>query len=85
MIYIVVPFKRLKTCFLTFSNILKFPLALSFSSKFEDDVVKVWDYGNSVEQYVAQGGTAKESVQNQISALHTWLQEKADSGVITMK
>ncbi|GFR61625.1 argininosuccinate lyase [Elysia marginata] len=57
----------------------------SVSSQFEDDVVKVWDYDNSVEQYTAQGGTAKESVQNQVSTLHAWLEEKTQAGVITKK
>lgn len=57
----------------------------SVSSQFEDDVVKVWDYSNSVEQYTAQGGTAKESVQHQIVTLQTWLKEQTIAGLISKK
>ncbi|CAG5118915.1 unnamed protein product [Candidula unifasciata] len=45
----------------------------SVSPLFEEDVTKVWDYQNSVEQYTAPGGTAKSSVQQQIISLRTSL------------
>ncbi|XP_059178418.1 argininosuccinate lyase-like [Physella acuta] len=50
----------------------------SVSSLFEEDVTKVWDYDNSVEQYKAMGGTAKSSVLAQISYLRAWLDEAID-------
>lgn len=40
---------------------------------FDDDVQKVWDYGNSVEQYNSNGGTGKQSVKWQIDKLNKWL------------
>ncbi|KAK2573645.1 Argininosuccinate lyase [Acropora cervicornis] len=43
------------------------------SPLFEADVTYVWDYEHSVEQYVAEGGTAKSSVQDQINKLQEWL------------
>ncbi|XP_048257049.1 argininosuccinate lyase-like [Haliotis rufescens] len=44
------------------------------SPLFESDVANVWNYENSVDQYTAYGGTAKSSVEKQISNLETWLQ-----------
>lgn len=44
-----------------------------FSPLFEDDVSEVWDYEHSVEQYSAEGGTAKSSVEGQINKLQEWL------------
>lgn len=35
-------------------------------SRFEEDVMKVWDYEASVERKSSIGGTAKASVQKQI-------------------
>ncbi|XP_046548982.1 LOW QUALITY PROTEIN: argininosuccinate lyase-like [Haliotis rubra] len=43
------------------------------SPLFESDVADVWNYENSVDQYTAYGGTAKSSVEKQISNLETWL------------
>ncbi|XP_071093772.1 argininosuccinate lyase-like [Haliotis cracherodii] len=43
------------------------------SPLFESDVANVWNYENSVDQYTAYGGTAKSSVEKQISNLETWL------------
>ncbi|GLV34240.1 Argininosuccinate lyase [Carabus blaptoides fortunei] len=48
----------------------------AISNHFEADVSKVWNYENSVEQYQATGGTSKNSVLNQISALQVWLKEQ---------
>ncbi|XP_018100679.1 argininosuccinate lyase isoform X2 [Xenopus laevis] len=45
----------------------------SISPLFSDDVSKVWNYTNSVEQYTAAGGTAKSSVLVQIEQLRTWM------------
>ncbi|KAH9502910.1 hypothetical protein Btru_074762 [Bulinus truncatus] len=47
----------------------------SVSPLFEDDVTKVWDYYNSVEQYKAAGGTSKSSVEQQIVQLQSWLND----------
>ena len=44
-----------------------------YSLMFEEDVSDVWDYEHSVEQYTAEGGTAKDSVQKQINKLQEWL------------
>lgn len=49
-------------------------LLLSRSPLFSGDVGRVWDYGNSVEQYSALGGTARSSVDWQISQLRAVLQ-----------
>ncbi|CAL1542768.1 unnamed protein product [Lymnaea stagnalis] len=51
----------------------------SVSPLFDDDVTKVWDYANSVEQYKATGGTSKSSVEGQIAHLESWLAEVAKS------
>lgn len=44
-----------------------------FSSHFEVDIGRVWNYENSIEQYLATGGTAKNSVLDQINKLEKWL------------
>ncbi|RMX41987.1 hypothetical protein pdam_00001312 [Pocillopora damicornis] len=43
------------------------------SPLFEEDVNEVWDYEHSVEQYSAEGGTAKSSVEGQIYKLQQWM------------
>jgi len=43
------------------------------SPLFKEDVSEVWDYEHSVEQYSAEGGTAKSSVEKQINKLQEWL------------
>eukprot|EP00043_Microstomoeca_roanoka_P020113 m.237510 g.237510 ORF g.237510 m.237510 type:complete len:467 (-) comp17109_c1_seq1:6080-7480(-) len=43
-------------------------------SAFEDDIAQVWDFEHSVEQYAAEGGTAKESVLGQVHKLRELLQ-----------
>jgi argininosuccinate lyase len=40
---------------------------------FEDDVVKVWDFEQSVEQRDATGGTSRRAVLAQIEQLRAWL------------
>lgn len=45
-----------------------------FSSHFDADVAKVWNYENSVEQYEAIGGTSRNSVNNQIKLLEIWIE-----------
>ncbi|XP_064425070.1 argininosuccinate lyase isoform X1 [Latimeria chalumnae] len=45
----------------------------TISPLFESDVTLIWNYSNSVEQYVAFGGTAKSSVNRQIEQLRGWL------------
>lgn len=44
------------------------------SPLFTSDVSHVWDYRHSVEQYSALGGTAKSSVEWQISQVRALLQ-----------
>ncbi|XP_048589033.1 argininosuccinate lyase isoform X2 [Nematostella vectensis] len=43
------------------------------STLFEENVKAVWNYGNSVEQYTAEGGTSKSAVQDQVTKLECWL------------
>ncbi|XP_003729478.2 argininosuccinate lyase isoform X1 [Strongylocentrotus purpuratus] len=40
---------------------------------FEEDVVGVWDYENSVEQYTSSGGTSKQCVLTQVEQLEQWI------------
>ena len=42
---------------------------------FADDVVRVWDFAESVEQRDAEGGTSRRAVLAQIAQLRTWLAE----------
>lgn len=49
------------------------------SALFDEDVSKVWDYEHSVEQYSAEGGTAKSSVEKQINKLQEWLDYYGDN------
>ncbi|MBN3308281.1 ARLY lyase, partial [Amia calva] len=46
------------------------------SPLFGSDVAAVWDYGSSVEQYSAAGGTARSSVMAQIQQLRDWLSSR---------
>lgn len=39
------------------------------SDLFDEDVLKLWDYRHSVNQYNTKGGTGSESVKNQIAEL----------------
>ncbi|XP_061818928.1 argininosuccinate lyase [Nerophis lumbriciformis] len=48
----------------------------AISPLFESDVSSVWDYGGSVEQYAATGGTARSSVSAQVQHLRTWLTQQ---------
>uniref|UniRef100_A0AAY4ET52 Arginosuccinase n=1 Tax=Denticeps clupeoides TaxID=299321 RepID=A0AAY4ET52_9TELE len=43
------------------------------SPLFDADVSSVWDYGSSVEQYSAPGGTARSSINAQIENMRAWL------------
>ncbi|PAA50690.1 hypothetical protein BOX15_Mlig033546g1 [Macrostomum lignano] len=43
------------------------------SEKFGEDVTQLWDFETSVEQYGAFGGTALESVRQQVAAFRRWL------------
>lgn len=63
-------FISLLACFCSF---------LVHSPLFDEDVSKVWDYEHSVEQYSAEGGTAKSSVEKQINKLQEWLDYYGDS------
>jgi len=48
---------------------------VSVSPLFNSDITTIWNYQKSVEQYTAQGGTAKSSVQRQVTLLRKWLLE----------
>lgn len=43
---------------------------------FEEDVVHVWDFEQSVERRDAEGGTSRRAVLSQIAQLRTWLAER---------
>jgi argininosuccinate lyase len=43
---------------------------------FEEDVVHVWDFEQSVERRDAEGGTSRRAVLAQIAQLRTWLAER---------
>ena len=49
------------------------------SRLFAEDVLAVWNYSNSVDQYTAAGGTALSSVQQQVTDLKNWLKCDQDS------
>ena len=55
------------------SLLTRFRFFFVHSPLFDEDVGKVWDYEHSVEQYSAEGGTAKSSVEKQINKLQEWL------------
>lgn len=46
------------------------------SPLFGTDVSQVWDYANSVEQYMTPGGTSKSSVTAQIEQLRELLKKQ---------
>ncbi|XP_033747903.1 argininosuccinate lyase-like [Pecten maximus] len=46
----------------------------SISPCVESDIVDLWNYENSVDQYKAYGGTGKVSVTEQLRKLSTWLE-----------
>ncbi len=48
-------------------------ISLISSSLFTEDVLQVWNFEHSVEQYKAPGGTSKSSVLHQADALQAWL------------
>jgi argininosuccinate lyase len=43
---------------------------------FDEDVIQVWDFEQSVERRDAEGGTSRRAVLAQIAQLRTWLAEK---------
>ena len=45
----------------------------AFNDLFGEDVMNIWDYETSVNQYNATGGTGLESVNRQIHELTEWL------------
>ncbi|KAK1121317.1 hypothetical protein K0M31_010617 [Melipona bicolor] len=45
------------------------------SEKFEEDVMQLWNFFNSVEQYNVTGGTSTSAIIEQISNLRAWLQQ----------
>ena len=59
--------------FLSKNSLLMNFFSFIYSPLFEEDVSDVWDYEHSVEQYTAEGGTARDSVQKQINKLQEWL------------
>ncbi|XP_019866389.2 argininosuccinate lyase [Aethina tumida] len=61
--------KEVNICDLTLEELKE------ISSHFSVDIGKVWNYENSIEQYQAIGGTAKQSVLRQLDELYDWLKE----------
>nr|XP_033778367.1 argininosuccinate lyase [Geotrypetes seraphini]XP_033778368.1 argininosuccinate lyase [Geotrypetes seraphini]XP_033778369.1 argininosuccinate lyase [Geotrypetes seraphini] len=59
-------------------NLLSLDDLKSISPLFTSDVLQVWNYTHSVEQYTAAGGTARSSVMAQIEQLRSWM-EKQDA------
>ncbi|XP_030078238.1 argininosuccinate lyase [Microcaecilia unicolor] len=57
-------------------NLLSLNDLKSVSSLFTSDVLQVWNYLNSVEQYTAAGGTARSSVMAQIDQLRSWMEKQ---------
>lgn len=47
----------------------------SVSEEFTEDILSIWNYEMSVDQYNAYGGTGKESVTAQVKNLQSWLQQ----------
>lgn len=47
----------------------------SVSEEFTDDILSIWNYEMSVDQYNVYGGTGKESVTAQIEKLQSWLEQ----------
>ncbi|XP_076171353.1 argininosuccinate lyase isoform X2 [Ptiloglossa arizonensis] len=45
------------------------------SSTFQEDVMQIWNFANSVEQYKIIGGTSTTALEKQINNLRTWLQQ----------
>lgn len=50
------------------------------SEMFKEDILEVWNFEHSVEQYQEVGGTAKSSVEKQIQQLEQWI---VDSQILT--
>ncbi|EDV21709.1 uncharacterized protein TRIADDRAFT_30108, partial [Trichoplax adhaerens] len=48
------------------------------SKMFTKDVVQVWNYRNSVEQYTSIGGTSTKSILDQIDVMKQWIVKQTD-------
>jgi len=48
-------------------------ILLFFSSFFSEDVMTIWNFENSIEQYQSYGGTSKASILQQIENLKQML------------
>lgn len=53
----------------------KFSGYIFYSEEFTEDILSIWNYEMSVDQYNVYGGTGKESVTAQIENLQFWLQQ----------
>ncbi|KAK3084921.1 hypothetical protein FSP39_021497 [Pinctada imbricata] len=60
-----------KSCPLSKLNMEDFK---SISESFSEDILDIWDYEKSVDQYSVYGGTGKRSITAQIQNLTAWLQ-----------
>ncbi|XP_017753212.1 PREDICTED: argininosuccinate lyase isoform X2 [Eufriesea mexicana] len=45
------------------------------SEMFQEDVMQIWNFSNSIEQYKVAGGTSTLALREQINNLRTWLQQ----------
>lgn len=64
--------ESLKVLHILSNRLLKY-ICVIYSDLFESDVMDLWDYERSVDQYNTIGGTGKGSVNKQIHELVTWL------------
>ena len=48
---------------------------LAVSTKFESDILQIFDYEKSMEQYNAKGGTGSKSIKWQIEVFTDWLKQ----------
>lgn len=48
------------------------------SELFDADVMSVWNYENSVEQYCSVGGTARSAVLSQVEAMRQFVTSRRD-------
>lgn len=51
---------------------LRFEDFQGISDKFDEDILKIWNYESSVEQYTSVGGTSLTAVNQQINQLDQW-------------
>lgn len=66
-VVVVSEYEGVEVCSLSLEQLKK------ISCRFEEDVMQIWDFGKSVEQYQVTGGTSEAAIDKQISSLRNWL------------